>query len=150
MFWCWSYDFPSFSYVTTDEFELCTYLISCNLAVSWFCMFISVLTSCLFIVWSCVTTWLILLWFEVTNEYSVLICVVSSPTLLWRLLQQSKENTISTTSVNGKNTRSFNYMEIIMLSVAWTGARIYEILANFAQSAINHPCQIGIKDFTNF
>ena len=41
-------------------------------------------------------------------------------------------------------------MEIIMLSVAWTGARIYEILANFPQSAINHPCQIGIKDFTNF
>ena len=52
--------------------------------------------------------------------------------------------------LNGKNTENFSYMEIIMLSVAWIGVGVYQILANFLQSAINHSCQIGIKDFNNF
>ena len=37
-----------------------------------------------------------------------------------------------------------------MPSVAWIGVGVYQILANFLQSAINHSCQIGIKDFNNF
>lgn len=121
-----SYDWEAFlvtlfgrcRYVTTDEFEICTYLISCNLAVSWFCMFISVFTSCLFIVWSCVTTWLNLLRSEVTNEYSVLICVVSSPTLLWRLLQQSKDRNISEFAPSELAPYKFTPY---FLSLPWTG-----------------------------
>ena len=56
----------------------------------------------------------------------------------------------SLATLNGKNTESSSYREIIMLSVAWIGAGVYQILANFPQSAINHSCQIGIKDFNNF
>jgi len=64
-----------------------TNLISCNLATSCCCTLISVLTSCLLIVWSTVTTLFNLLWSPVTRVYRVLICSVSSPTLLWRLLK---------------------------------------------------------------
>ena len=67
---------------------LITNLISCRLATSCCCMLMSVLTSCLLIVWSCVTTWFILLWSAVTKVYKVLICKVSSPTLLWRFLKK--------------------------------------------------------------
>lgn len=52
--------------------------------------------------------------------------------------------------VKRQNIENFSYMEIIMLSVARIGVGVYQILANFLQSAINHSCQIGIKDFNNF
>ena len=52
--------------------------------------------------------------------------------------------------VKRQNIENFSYMEIIMLSVARIGVGVYQILANFLQSAINHSCQIGIKDFKNF
>lgn len=52
--------------------------------------------------------------------------------------------------VKRQNIENFSYMEIIMLSVARIGVGVYQILANFLQSAITHSCQIGIKDFNNF
>ena len=52
--------------------------------------------------------------------------------------------------VKRQNIENFSYMEIIMLSVARIGVGVYQILANFLQSAITHSCQIAIKDFNNF